>query len=58
MATNDYYNLNGCLIEQILDIAGLEKDGLLNTTLGNPCQNHPSDHYSLVYKVQLLRPNE
>ena len=36
-----------------MDPADLERDNLLNKQIGNPCENHPSDHYSLSYHVAL-----
>ena len=53
VAKNEYYNKNGCIIEEYMDPIDLEKDILLNKDIGNPCRNHPSDHYSIAYKVQL-----
>jgi len=38
-----------------LDPSDLERDGLLNTEIGNPCPNHPSDNYSIGYLVLLKR---
>ena len=32
-----------------MDPGRLEEMGLLNTEIGNPSQNHPSDHYSIGY---------
>ena len=51
MAQNDYYKNNKCMITQCLDPSDLEVEGLLNHIIGNPCPNHPSDHYSIGYQV-------
>ena len=51
MAANNYYSQNGVVVEASLDPDDIEKRGQLNMQVGNPCPNHPSDHYSLVYKV-------
>ena len=51
MAKNDYYTNHGVQILECLDPSNVEKDGLLNTDIGNPNPSHPSDHYSIGYKV-------
>jgi len=43
----------GCKILEYLDPGDLERDDLLNLEIGNPCPNHPSDHYSIGYTVKL-----
>jgi len=57
MARNDYYNTNKCTISECLDPSDVEKEGLLNMDIGNPCPNHPSDHYSIGYQVRLHHPD-
>ena len=37
MCTNEYYNMNGCTIQSIMDPGDLAKDNLINTQIGNPC---------------------
>ena len=52
VAKNDYYNKHGGVqIIEYLDPGDVEKDGLINNDIGNPCPNHPSDHYSIGYKI-------
>ena len=41
----------GVIIDHYLDTEDLDKENLLNKLIGNPCPNHPSDHYSLAYKI-------
>jgi len=41
------------VIEEYMDPSDLEEKGLINPEIGNPNLNHPSDHYSLAYKVYL-----
>ena len=41
-----------------LDPEDLDHDGLLNYDIGNPCPNHPSDHYSIGYKVLIKMLDE
>ena len=50
---NHWYNNNLCRVLKHMDPGDLESEGLLNLKVGNPCENHPSDHYSLVYQVLL-----
>ena len=52
MATNAYYKkYKGCTVLEYLDPEDIEKDGLLNNEIGYPNATHPSDHFSLGYKV-------
>lgn len=53
IAKNDWFEESGCTISQYLDPADLERDDLLNLKIGNPCPNHPSDHYSIGYELRL-----
>ena len=39
------------LVQAVLDPGDVEAEGLLNTEIGNPCPNHPSDHYSIGYEI-------
>jgi len=50
---NKYSLNNGVTIKEYLDPGDLERDRLLNSEVGNPCPTHPSDHYSIGYKVEL-----
>jgi len=36
-----------------MDPSQVEEDGLLNTEIGYPAPNHPSDHLSIAYEVVL-----
>jgi len=51
MAKNEFYESNDVAITEFLDPGDLEKENLLNNEIGNPCPNHPSDHYSIGYIV-------
>ena len=51
IAKNDYFNENNVSVSEYLNPADLQKEDLLNNEVGNPCPNHPSDHYSLGYKI-------
>ena len=42
-----------CKVLKFMDPSDLEAEGRLNLKIGNPCENHPSDHYSLVYEILL-----
>ena len=54
VAKNDWYSKQkGSVILEYMDPTDVEKDGQLNKQWGNPCENHPSDHYSIAYKVSL-----
>ena len=38
---------------EYIDFDHLVENNLIDMKMGNPCVNHPSDHYSLAYKVQI-----
>ena len=48
---NEYLRRNGCLIEEFMGPEEIE----LNKEIGYPCHNHPSDHFSIGYKLQLKK---
>ena len=58
MAKNKYQKANSAIIVDYLDPGDLEREGLINSSIGNPCSNHPSDHYSIGYKVYLKNTGE
>ena len=38
-------------VTEFFDAEDIEDAGLLNNEIGNPTKDHPSDHYSLAYRV-------
>jgi len=54
MAENQYFSKNKVFVEEML---GLEDKDVIDPDMANPCENHPSDHYSLAYKVRLVFNN-
>ena len=56
IAKNDYFNDNIPVIKRYMEPLELEQDGLLNTDIGYPSPDHPSDHFSIGYKVFLKFP--
>ena len=46
---NEWYRDNGIIVMALLDPGDLEDKQLLNNKIGNPCPNHPSDHYCIGY---------
>ena len=53
LAENKYFNDKKVIVTEMLDPQDLETENLLNEEMGNPCENHPSDHYSLGYNINL-----
>ena len=53
---NQYFEDGKITIEKYLDPSDIEKEGILNHSIGNPCPNHPSHHYSIGYQVKLFYP--
>ena len=51
IAKNNYFKNNDISIGSYIDTKDLENNGLINNDIGNPCENHPSDHYSIAYEV-------
>ena len=57
MQKNDYFNKHGpCFVEAHLDMDDIKNENLRNDVIGNPCPNHPSDHYSLGYNAYIMKP--
>jgi len=57
IAKNRYFNKNNIpVIKRCMDPSDLEKEALLNTEIGYPSPDHPSDHFSIAYKVFLKYP--
>ena len=54
MATNNAYEGVFGEMYQYLDPSDLEKDGVLNKEIGYPNASHPSDHFSIGYKITFL----
>jgi hypothetical protein len=53
MAQNEYTNKNKVTVSKYMDPAQIEKDGNLNTEIGYPAPDWPSDHFSIAYEVYL-----
>ena len=44
-------HIQNAAVSEFFDTKDLEDAGLLDMEIGNPTKDHPSDHYSLAYKV-------
>ena len=53
MAKNKYLEKKGVVIEEFMDPVDLSRYSLLNLKDGYPYYDHPSDHFSVAYKVFL-----
>jgi len=57
MQKNNFFKNHGLRVSSYSSTYHIEQDGRLNKEVGNPCQNHPSDHYSLYYEMALSFDN-
>lgn len=51
LAENRFQQQNKVVVEQMLN--NNIPDSALDMEMANPCQDHPSDHYSLAYVLRL-----
>ena len=53
MAKNRYMERQGVIVEEFMDPVDLARYDLLDKEDGYPSYDHPSDHFSIAYKIYL-----
>ena len=53
MARNNYFTKNRVVVTGFMGAPELRRDDLMDRDTGYPTGDHPSDHFSIGYKVTL-----
>ena len=50
---NEWFKSSNLKVVGFTDAEDLETNGQIDKEMANPCVDHPSDHYSLAYKIKV-----